>query len=80
MSNSPVVLQVLPSLITGGVERGTVEMTQAIAGPAGGRWSQARAAGSSPRSSVPAGSHIALPLVHQRPAQHLAQCRDGWRA
>ena|SRR5271165_5919657 len=27
----PVVLQVLPSLVTGGVERGTVEMTQAVA-------------------------------------------------
>ena len=27
----PVVLQVLPSLVTGGVERGTIEMTQAIA-------------------------------------------------
>ena len=30
-SDSPVVLQVLPSLITGGVERGTVEIAQAIA-------------------------------------------------
>ncbi|HET6308923.1 MAG TPA: glycosyltransferase, partial [Rhodopila sp.] len=29
--DSPVVLQVLPSLVTGGVERGTVEITQAIA-------------------------------------------------
>jgi glycosyltransferase involved in cell wall biosynthesis len=29
-SDSPVVLQVLPSLITGGVERGTVEIAQAI--------------------------------------------------
>jgi glycosyltransferase involved in cell wall biosynthesis len=27
---SPVILQVLPSLVTGGVERGTVEMAQAI--------------------------------------------------
>ena len=29
-SDSPVVLQVLPSLITGGVERGTVEIAQAL--------------------------------------------------
>ena len=29
--NHPVVLQVLPSLVTGGVERGTVEITQAVA-------------------------------------------------
>ena len=28
----PVVLQVLPALGTGGVERGTVEMVQAVAG------------------------------------------------
>ena len=27
----PVVMQVLPSLITGGVERGTIEITQALA-------------------------------------------------
>ena len=27
----PVVLQVLPSLVTGGVERGTIEITQAVA-------------------------------------------------
>jgi len=29
--DSPVILQVLPSLVTGGVERGTVEITSAIA-------------------------------------------------
>jgi glycosyltransferase involved in cell wall biosynthesis len=29
-SDSPVILQVLPSLITGGVERGTIEIAQAI--------------------------------------------------
>ena len=30
-SETPVVLQVLPSLVTGGVERGTIEITQAVA-------------------------------------------------
>lgn len=30
-NSPPVVLQVLPSLVTGGVERGTIEITQAIA-------------------------------------------------
>ncbi len=30
-SDKPVVLQVLPSLVTGGVERGTIEITQAVA-------------------------------------------------
>ena len=30
-SGNIVVLQVLPSLVTGGVERGTIEMTRAIA-------------------------------------------------
>ncbi|HET7880413.1 MAG TPA: glycosyltransferase family 4 protein [Acetobacteraceae bacterium] len=61
------VLQVLPSLVTGGVERGTVEITQAIAGAgwlalvasAGGRLEAAvRAAG---------GRHIALPLDRRDP-------------
>ena len=28
---SPVVLQVLPSLVTGGVERSSIEMTEAVA-------------------------------------------------
>ncbi|HTH17483.1 MAG TPA: glycosyl transferase, partial [Magnetospirillum sp.] len=28
--SAPVVLQVLPSLVTGGVERGTVEIAQAL--------------------------------------------------
>ena len=28
--SSPVVMQVLPSLVTGGVERGTVDVTQAL--------------------------------------------------
>ncbi len=27
----PIILQVLPSLVTGGVERGTIEITEAIA-------------------------------------------------
>ena len=31
----PTVLQVLPSLVTGGVERGTIEITQAIAAAGG---------------------------------------------
>ena len=30
MKEAPVVMQVLPSLVTGGVERGTIEMTRAI--------------------------------------------------
>jgi glycosyltransferase involved in cell wall biosynthesis len=61
------VLQVLPSLITGGVERGTVEITEAIAGAgwqplvasAGGRLVAAVAA--------VGGRHIALPLTRRDP-------------
>jgi glycosyltransferase involved in cell wall biosynthesis len=63
----PVVLQVLPSLETGGVERSTVEITQAIAqadgvalvASAGGRMvGQVQHAG---------GRHIALPLDTRNP-------------
>jgi glycosyltransferase involved in cell wall biosynthesis len=68
----PVVLQVLPSLVTGGVERGTVEMTQAVAdrgwvalvASAGGRMVAAvERAG---------GRHLTLPLDSKSPL-------DIWR-
>jgi glycosyltransferase involved in cell wall biosynthesis len=63
----PVVLQVLPSLGTGGVERTTVEMTQAVA-LAGGIPLVASAGG----PMVPAverggGRHFALPLTRKTP-------------
>jgi glycosyltransferase involved in cell wall biosynthesis len=70
MSSSPdssVVLQVLPSLVTGGVERGTVEIARAIAeaeatalvASAGGRLvRQIERAG---------GTHITLPLTTKSP-------------
>jgi glycosyltransferase involved in cell wall biosynthesis len=65
--DSPVVLQVLPSLITGGVERGTVEIARAIVeaeatalvASAGGRLvRQIERAG---------GTHITLPLTTKSP-------------
>lgn len=66
-SDRPVVLQVLPSLVTGGVERGTVEMTQAVAeadgvalvASAGGPM-----VGAVQRSG---GRHIVLPLQYKDP-------------
>ena len=66
-SHAPVVLQVLPSLVTGGVERGTVEITEAIAraegvaliASSGGRMvKQVEHAG---------GRHITLPLNTKNP-------------
>src|SRR5208282_3820419 len=66
-SGPPVVLQVLPSLVTGGVERGTIEVTQAVAeadgvalvASAGGRMvGQVQHAG---------GRHITLPLDTRNP-------------
>jgi glycosyltransferase involved in cell wall biosynthesis len=66
-SSPTIVLQVLPSLVTGGVERGTVEMTEAVARAqgvalvtsAGGRMvAQVQRAG---------GRHIALPLNTKNP-------------
>jgi len=66
-SGPPVVLQVLPSLVTGGVERGTIEITQAVAeadgvalvASAGGRMvGQVQHAG---------GRHITLPLDTRNP-------------
>ena len=72
---SHVILQVLPSLETGGVERGTVEITEAIAragwtalvASAGGRMvAEVERAG---------GRHVALPLRAKGPVGILANAR-----
>ena len=63
----PVVLQVLPSLVTGGVERGAVEMAQAIA-DAGARALVASAGG--PMADLverAGGRHVTLPLKTKNP-------------
>jgi glycosyltransferase involved in cell wall biosynthesis len=67
MPTPPVILQVLPSLITGGVERGTIEITEAIA-QSGATALVASAGG----PLVPAihrahGRHITLPLGTKSP-------------
>ena len=66
-TKTPVILQVLPSLVTGGVERGTVEITQAvtdadavaIVASAGGPM-----VGSVQRAG---GRHVVLPLLSKDP-------------
>jgi glycosyltransferase involved in cell wall biosynthesis len=61
------VLQVLPSLITGGVERGTLEITQAIV-QAGGTALIASAGGRLVTAIERAGGrHITLPLTSKNP-------------
>jgi glycosyltransferase involved in cell wall biosynthesis len=66
-SDSPVVLQVLPSLVTGGVERGTVEIAQAIA-EADATALVASAGGPLVHQVERAGGiHIALPLTTKSP-------------
>ncbi len=61
------VLQVLPSLVTGGVERGTVEITQAIVG-AGWRALVASAGGRLVAAIEAAGGrHVTLPLMRRNP-------------
>ncbi len=66
-SPGPVILQVLPALETGGVERGTVEITAAIA-RAGGTPLVASAGGRLATSVERAGGrNILLPLVGRSP-------------
>jgi len=66
-AESPVILQVLPALVTGGVERGTVEMTQAIT-EAEGIALVASAGGPMVRAIERAGGiHIELPLTSKNP-------------
>jgi glycosyltransferase involved in cell wall biosynthesis len=67
MSHQPAILQVLPALVSGGVERGTVEIAEAIAG-AGFRALVASAGG--PMAAEVArvgGVHVTLPLDTKSP-------------
>ncbi|MDE2583509.1 MAG: glycosyltransferase family 4 protein [Rhodospirillales bacterium] len=66
-SSAPVVLQVLPSLVTGGVERGTVEITEAVA--AAGWTALVASAGGRLVGAVEhaGGRHMTLPLDTKNP-------------
>lgn len=67
MTRAPAILQVLPALVTGGVERGTVEITEAIA-KAGWRALVASAGGPLvPEVERAGGTHITLPLHAKSP-------------
>ncbi|MBI4183502.1 MAG: glycosyltransferase family 4 protein [Proteobacteria bacterium] len=66
-SGGPVILQVLPRLETGGVERGTVDIAEAI-GRAGGTALVASAGGPMVHELDRAGAeHVALPLDRKGP-------------
>ena len=70
-----VVLQVLPALVSGGVERGTVEITEAIV-RAGGTALVASAGGPMVRTVERAGGrHIRLPLLTRDPINILFNAR-----
>lgn len=63
----PVILQVLPSLISGGVERGTVEVTRALT-KAGWKALIASSGGPmTPNVLHAGGEHIKLPLASKNP-------------
>lgn len=64
-----VILQVVPSLGSGGVERGTIEMVQAIA-RAGGTALVASAGGRlEPAVAAAGGRHLILPLASKNPVR-----------
>ena len=66
-SRPPAVLQVLPSLVTGGVERGTIEMAQALTA-AGWQALVASSGGPLVRDIERAGArHVTLPLASKNP-------------
>ncbi len=66
-ARSPIVLQVLPSLVSGGVERGTLEIAQALVA-AGGRAIVASAGGPLvPALEALGARHVTLPLDTKSP-------------
>lgn len=83
-NHKPAVLQVLPSLVTGGVERGTIEMVAALK-EAG--WTPIVASSGGPMAKEVArlgGKHITLPLESKNPwvmwknVEKLAQIIDAY--
>jgi glycosyltransferase involved in cell wall biosynthesis len=73
--SGPCVLQVLPALQSGGVERGTIEITEAIS-RAGGRAIVASEGGKLEAMVRRAGgSHVTLPLASKNPAVIWANSR-----
>src|SRR5262249_16599182 len=67
MSKKPVILQVLPSLQSGGVERGTLEMARAIAAKG---WTPLVASSGGKMAaqlSYAGAEHITLPLASKNP-------------
>jgi glycosyltransferase involved in cell wall biosynthesis len=62
-----VVLQVLPSLVTGGVERGTIEITQAVAQYKGTALVASAGGPMVPAVTRAGGRHITLPLLAKDP-------------
>lgn len=67
MSRPPAILQVLPALISGGVERGTIEIAEAVVG-AGMRAYVASAGGALvPQLEAVGATHVALPLATKSP-------------
>jgi hypothetical protein len=66
-SDPPVVLQVLPSLNTGGVERGTIEIVRAVAEANGTPIVTSAGGRMVPLIEAAGGLHIALPLATKNP-------------
>jgi glycosyltransferase involved in cell wall biosynthesis len=67
----PTILQVLPSLGTGGVERGTIEMTQAISAAGGVALVTSAGGPLVPQIERAGGRHITLPLMTKDPVNIL---------
>ena len=76
MSVKPVILQVLPRLESGGVERGTIEITQAIK-QAGMTPLVASSGGALiPHINYMGGQHIVMPLASKNP---ITIYRNAWK-
>lgn len=64
---APTILQVLPALHSGGVERGTVEMTQAIAAAGGRAWVASAGGRMVPLVERAGGHHALMRLMSKDP-------------
>ena len=67
LSRSPVILQVLPALHAGGIERGTIEMVQAIAARGGVALVASAGGQMAPQVEQAGGRHISIGLTTKNP-------------
>jgi hypothetical protein len=77
MTNRHTILQVLPRLVSGGVERGTVEITDAIRKAGMKSIVVSNGGPMIPHITYNGGEHIQLPRTREKTVPHMEERREA---